>query len=238
MKTFRSSRGPFAEQPYYTTSDIEQICSDELRKCQLYPSAPSPVRIDRFIEKRFKVDPTYEELSAGLLGFTRFGAKGVEEIVIAKALDDDRSKLAERRLRTTLAHEGGHGLLHAHLFALGMQVGNLFGEGMDPKAPKILCREDDAPSVQTTKAKRYDGRWWEFQANQAMGALLLPRQLVEHAVGGMLIKTGTFGKQALDSRRRDEAIRTLADIFDVNPVVARIRIDALYPVENSGQLTM
>src|SRR5579863_5631287 len=98
MKTFRSSRGPFAEQPYYTLSDIEQVCSDELRKHQLYPSEPSPVRIDRFIEKRFKINPTYEELPASVLGFTRFGAKGVEEIVISNALDKEGTKPAERRL--------------------------------------------------------------------------------------------------------------------------------------------
>ena len=114
MKTFKSPSGPFVEQPYYTANDVEAICSDELLKLGFYPSDPSPVRIDRFIEKRFDLQPTYEDLPNGLLGFTRFGTKGVEEIVITTALDEEGTRPAERRLRTTLAHEGGHGLLHAH----------------------------------------------------------------------------------------------------------------------------
>jgi hypothetical protein len=31
--------------------------------------------------------------------------------------------LEERRVRSTLAHEAGHGLLHAHLFVLAPQQG-------------------------------------------------------------------------------------------------------------------
>lgn len=38
----------------------------------------------------------------GLLGFTRFNSQGVEAIVVAKAPDDEGTKAAERRLRTTL----------------------------------------------------------------------------------------------------------------------------------------
>src|SRR5215469_3466455 len=119
MKNFRSKSGPFREQPYYALSEIEAICTDELQKLSLLPLEPSPIRIDRFVEKRFQVQPRYENLPRGLLGFTRFGPKGVEEVVVSKALDDEGTQSAERRLRTTLAHESGHGLLHAHLFALG-----------------------------------------------------------------------------------------------------------------------
>jgi hypothetical protein len=39
----------------------------------------------------------------------------------------------------------------------------------------------------------------------------------------------------LDDHRRDSAVRAAADIFDVNPIVARIRIDELYPPE-TGQM--
>src|SRR5690242_15903667 len=106
MKTFRSRTGPFTEQPFYKQEEIENICSQELRKYNLYPSDPSPIRIDRFIEKRFGVQPAYEDLPTGLLGFTRFGRNGVEEIVVSKALDDEGTERAERRLRATLAHEG------------------------------------------------------------------------------------------------------------------------------------
>jgi hypothetical protein len=39
MRTFKSPSGPFVEQPYYTSNDVEPICSDELQKLGFYPSA-------------------------------------------------------------------------------------------------------------------------------------------------------------------------------------------------------
>jgi len=92
MKTFRAKSGPFAEQPFYVPAEIESICTDELQRVGLLPKTPSPVRIDRFIEKRFEVQPSYEDLPAGLLGFTHFGPKGVERVVVSKALDVEGTK--------------------------------------------------------------------------------------------------------------------------------------------------
>jgi len=226
MKTFRAKRGPFAEQPFYELSEIESICSGELRKLDLYPVDPAPIRIDRFIEKRFGVRPSYEDLPSGILGFTRFGATGVEEVVIAKALDDEGTAPAERRLRATLAHEGGHGLLHAHLFALGTLPRSLFGDGLASDAPKILCRDNGFSS---SAGKKPPYRWWEFQANQAMGALLLPRGLIEKIVDSMVVPQGTFGFKMLPQDRREHAVKLVARTFDVNPIVARIRLEVVYP---------
>lgn len=227
MKTFKPKSGPFVEQPYYTPDEVETICSDELQKLGFYPSDPSPIRIDRFIEKRFNLQVTYEDLPNGLLGFTSFGPKGVEEIVITRALDEEGTRPAERRLRTTLAHEAGHGLLHAYLFALGPRPDSLFGDGLAKDEPKILCRDDGV---------KY--RWWEFQANMAMGALLLPKPLVATAVDRHLEPQGMLGLPVLPAGRRDAAVRELADIFEVNPVVVRIRLDALYPQKSGNQLTL
>src|SRR5260370_40233565 len=150
MKTYRSKSGPFTEQPSYEPAEVESICLDELQKVNLYPASPSPIRIDRFVEKRFGIVPTYEDLPSGLLGFTRFGSKGVEEIVVAKALDDEGTHPAERRLMTTLAHEGGHGQLHAHLFVLGSRPDSLFGDGMAADAPTILWRDGGIPLIGRT----------------------------------------------------------------------------------------
>jgi len=238
MRTYRSKRGPFAEQPFYELAEIESICTDELQKLNLFPSDPAPVRIDRFIEKRFSIQPTYEDLPKGLLGFTRFGPNGVEEIVVARSLDEEGTRLAERRLRTTLAHEGGHGLLHAHLFALGPRPDSLFGDGLAADAPKILCREGGISGVADATEKKPPYRWWEFQANQTMGGLLLPKALVEKALVPILVAKGMFGLPNLPADRRDDAIRLLADTFDVNAVVARIRLETLYPAKAEQQLTL
>jgi hypothetical protein len=81
----------------------------------------------------------------------------------------------------------------------------------------------------------YDGRWWEFQANRAMGSLLCPRPLVQEAMKPFLVPSGQLGVEVLDEKRREASVRALADIFDVNPVVTRIRINELFPVE-TGQM--
>jgi hypothetical protein len=139
MKTIRNRGGPFTERPHFQLREIEEICSSELRKVDLYPSAPEAIRVERFIEKRFKVSPRYEPLPEGVLGFTRFEAGRVAEIVVSQALDDEGTKVAERRLRSTLAHEAGHGLLHAYLFALSEKPKGLFDSA--DRTPRILCRE-------------------------------------------------------------------------------------------------
>jgi len=230
MKTFRTTKGPFAQRPYYKEHEIENICTDALRGVGLLPASPEPIRIDRFIEKRFSVVPSYEDLPEGVLGLTRFGTKGVQEVVVAAALDGDSSAAAERRVRTTLAHEGGHCLLHSHLFVLATAFQNLFGDFSEPDKPKVLCRDEPATS--------YSGQWWEFQANMAMGHLLMPRVLVEKALEEFLVPVGNLGARRLNSERHEMAIATLADTFDVNRIVARIRVDGLYPESKSGQLVL
>jgi len=235
MRTFRSKKGPFAEAPYFEKSEIEAICLDELSKVNLLPKQPEPIRIDRFIEKRFDVTPSYEDLAEGVLGMTRFGSRGVQEIIVAKQLEDEASLAAERRIRSTLAHEAGHGLLHAHLFVLGKGNQPLFGDHTDPNAPKVLCR--DVP-IGGSSTSRYDGQWWEFQANRAIGALLMPKPLLDLVMLPFLVSRGTFGGKLLDASKRTEAEEALARLFDVNRAVARIRLEESYPQGNERQLTL
>jgi hypothetical protein len=227
MRTYRPrSGGKFAEQPFYSASDFESICVEALTSVELFPASPSPVRIDRFIEKRFKIQPTYAPLPQGVLGFTRFGTRGVEEIVISQTFDEEGTAVAERRLRTTLAHEGGHGLLHAHLFALGERPDSLFAGELAPDGPKIMCRDEGSY------------RWWEYQANQAMGVLLLPQSLVDKTLEETVEARGLLGVRILPSAERDAAIRLIVDTFDVNSIVAKYRLDALYPPSAEQQLTL
>ena len=81
-------------------------------------------------------------------------------------------------------------------------------------------------------------RWWEYQANQAMGALLLPRSLVEKALEGTLEARGLLRLRVLSAGNREAAIRMIAEMFDVNPVVAKYRLEALYPSSAEQQLTL
>lgn len=240
MRTYRAQGGPFLERPYYRASEIERICGDELSGVGLYPAQPEPIRIERFIEKKFGVCPDYQDLPRGVLGYTEFGAKGVEAIIVSRSFEEVGTKPSERRVNTTLAHEGGHGLLHAHLFALAADAGtaSLFGGDADVNGPKILCRDQAVSSITQNIKKRYDGRWWEFQANQAMSALLLPQRLVLSALDAFLIERGMLRTMTFDEERRAEAVYLLAEVFNVNPVVAEIRLSQMFPVGRETQLTL
>jgi hypothetical protein len=214
------------KQPYFTRKQVDRICQAALEKVGLMPDAPAPVRIDAFVEKYFKIHPTYEALPNGVLGFTEFAAGGVSAMVISSAFDDEGTKIAERRLRTTFAHEAGHGLLHAELFSLGDKPHHLFDD--DNPKPQILCREEHSSA-----ARGYHGKWWETQANLAIGGLLMPVPLTLEAAKPFTEERGLLGLPVL--AERDRAVAALAEIFEVNPVVARIRLDGLFGETDGAQ---
>jgi hypothetical protein len=234
VKQFRTTTGPFRDRPYYELTEIDRMCSEELQAVDLYPKEPGPVRIERFIEKRFQVTPEYQDLEGRILGFTRFGPTGVQAVVISKALVDSGARGAERVVNSTLAHEAGHILLHGHLFLLD-GTSTLFENTGEPS--KIMCRDGDVTGADRGRA--YDSRrWYEFQANQAIGGLLLPRTLAFRSIADLVEQRGGLGVGVVPEAKREEATRRLAETFDVNPVVARIRLDGLYPAAQARQLTL
>ena len=237
MRTIRAIGGPLSQRPFYEEREVERLCAEELMAVGLYPSAPEPVRIERFIGKRFGVRVVYEEVPPGVLGYTRFGRNGVEAVVVSRDLAEDGSAVAERRLNTTLAHEAGHGLLHGHLFVLEESAESLFGADGEAGRGKIMCRDDSVAHQGRPAARRYDGRWWEVQANMAIGPLLLPRRLAEKALDGLLDASSAIGVTNLAPGAREEAIRRLATTFEVNAAVAHIRLEVMYPAAGV-QLTL
>jgi hypothetical protein len=235
MKTVRAKSGPFQQRPHFSTREIEEMCSGALRGVDLFPTEPEPVRIERFVEKHFRVVPQYDDLPKGVLGFTQFGPAGVGAIVVSKTFEHaDAPRYVERRLRTTLAHEAGHGLMHAYLFALGEKPLGLFDDD-DSTTPSIMCRDVHGAGA---PGRGYDGRWWEYQANRAIGALLLPRPLARAAATPFLRERGLLGEAVLPADSREEAAQALADVFDVNPAVARIRVNEIFDPKTDTQLSL
>jgi hypothetical protein len=66
----------------------------------------------------------------------------------------------------------------------------------------------------------------------------MPRRLTQAALVPYLVSTGSLGGVKLDQGRISETERALAEVFDVNPIVARIRIADLYPLAEAGQLML
>jgi len=238
MKNRSNPFSSLGQSLYFTKEEIENSCSEALVNSEFMPSSPEPVRIDAFIESHFELRIEYrDDLGEGVLGCTQFDGSGRPiRIVIADL--GDTSKSYERRLRSTTAHEGGHALLHPILFMRDSNgQRNLYAstyENIDFSDAKILCREDDLKGRGTG---RYDGRWWEWQANQAIGGFLMPARLVRLAITDKLDHGAITGISTLPASQREICAHFLADTFDVNPAVARVRLANLYPKSENNQLT-
>jgi len=111
--------------------------------------------------------------------------------------------------------------------------GDLFQKADIQQKEKVLCRGD----LEGSSRSGYNGEWWEFQANRAIGSLLLPRALAERALKPFIIDVGKMGFKIFDRMRTEQAARSLGETFDVNPAVARVRIDQIFPLKPVGQMT-
>jgi hypothetical protein len=234
MRKVPTPSGPFPFQVYFDDlGEIDEICLEALKSQSLLPSKPAPIRIERFVEKQFRTPLRYEDLGPDNLGCTIFNSSGaVEAILVSRSLEEQNSIPARRRVRSTVAHEAGHGLLHGPLF---MEANSPdLQNGADWKnRRRILCRSED---ILVDTQRSYAGRWWEFQANQAIGSLLLPKSLMNAFLDHSEIKPASFRSGILTPAQRESLVKKVALIFNVNPIVVRIRLDSLFPQKKNHQI--
>lgn len=209
MKRIPTSDGPFPTRLYFTDDEIEQICSNSLAETGLLPSEPTPVRIDRFIEKKFNVLVIHEPLKRGVLGFTEFGPTGVNAIHVGIPTSELHVQ-EDRRINSTLAQ----------LFIEHFANDTPFQSHPHVTQTKILCRDEQDPQPQ----RKYTGGWWEFQANRAIGALLMPKELLPIFIEPFLRRFNAPTASHLSTKVQRDVVEAASQIFDVNQMVARIRI--------------
>src|SRR5260370_26347905 len=167
MRTQRSSTSPFGTILFLRRDEIDEMCENALRDSRFLPDEPAAIQVEQFIESYFKCHLDFgTDLGSDVMGFTLFSQKGAPIVVgVSPTLCDD-TKVNDRRVRTTLAHEAGHCLIHPILFMPDTDSSSLFGTNVDIQNRRILCRKQDF------EARGYDRRWWEVQANAAIGGLL------------------------------------------------------------------
>ena len=234
MRKIPTPSGRYPFQLYFEDlGEIDEICLEALKTQSLLPSNPAPIRIERFVEKQFKTALIYEDLGPGNLGCTVFNSSGtVEAIVVSRFLEEQNTIPARRRVRSTVAHEAGHGLLHGSLFAETNSPDLMIG-AVGKNRRLILCRSED---ILFDTQQSYAGKWWEFQANQAMGSLLLPSPLMHAFLDQSGINPSCFRSGILTPAQHESLVKKAAVIFDVNPVVVRIRLDSLFPQKKNHQI--
>jgi hypothetical protein len=210
---------------YIPEKRFERIARYALEEVGLLPDSPQPIRIDRYAEKKWGITEDYIALPDDTLGRAGFDINGIRSIDINRSLAEDTSFSAQRRLRSTMAHEIGHGLVHTDLWIevlVRRTQGELIPNGNAPSITNqgFSCR---SATIVDQRCESSTFEWWEYQANKLMSALLLPWHLVMPVAAsrkGQLTDPDVYERScAFELLKLD-----VADIFNVNPVMVKIRL--------------
>ncbi|MBN8457369.1 MAG: ImmA/IrrE family metallo-endopeptidase [Verrucomicrobia bacterium] len=222
MSAGPNAAGPFYRRLFIPEANLERICSEALASVDLLPETPGPVRIERFIYLHFSIEEEYEAMPDHIMGCAKFTRQGLRRIIVNRQLAEQDDPVSKVRVRSTLAHEAGHGLFHAGLFVEKLSLeaeGHLFGNAAafnSVTGEGFVCRAE----ADIERVPHFE--WWEYQANSAMAALLLPKHLIIQAARARLPMV-LAGAGSFDSRVR-EAEREIAAVFNVSRRMVSIRL--------------
>lgn len=214
MKLVPDRTGRFRQRPHYEIDELEQLCERTLTEflTEVYGQALIPVPTEALtilIERDAADLDLYADLSGegpDVQGVTEFVAGARPNVRIARELTLQRWRA--HRLRTTLAHEYGHVLLHASLWqAQGAGGPNRCRRGA------LLPRDGGVD-------------WLEWQAGYVSGALLMPRSRVALLVEAFVRERD--GRGPRDGSIEAAELRRRASVaFDVSEEAAGVRLSKL-----------
>jgi hypothetical protein len=197
--------------PWFAPGEIDQIVDDELDNAG-HPLLGNGVATDveKFIEAHLGIQPDLRDLPEGVQGATKFSRTGKAEIWMDAKLFDRSVQHdgARHRTRSTLAHEAGHVILHSAVY-IEDGIQDLFRPPLE--TGPVLCRTGSIGYGGSNTDKL------EWQANQAMGALLMPRGRFTREIQALRVSMVPESKMA----------PILAERFDVSEVAASIRMGAV-----------
>lgn len=159
-------------------------------------------------------------------GVTDFNKGKKPDVYIDARLHDDPT---EHRLRSTLAHEYGHVVLHDPLVQARWAQGSLVGR------EQAVTHSSYRPSQE----KEPKGDLIEYQAWLFCGSLLMPANHLSRLVSEAMERAGLYATQHPDSDFGLSAIGETVRAFGVSPAIARIRLvrlDLLSEKEHEASL--
>lgn len=152
--------------------------------------------VERFYEtylpKRFGINTGYQKLTAGIHGFTN-PAKLESAVEIQLVEASDRATV--RFGRSTIGHEAGHCVLHAHQFKKRSETEAFLHDHHHAPEQRLFRRDEIKP---------YECPEW--QAWWFCKAIFLPRSVLSKEV------------------ERGITVRKIADIVDLNPAFVEVRL--------------
>ncbi|MBV9322477.1 MAG: ImmA/IrrE family metallo-endopeptidase [Chloroflexi bacterium] len=202
MRWLRDATGRFPRRPHYETDELESVCADlRLELHQVRSTREAAITTDDLsvlVEHHAADLDLYAELAPEFDGVTDFARDARPRIRIAARLAS-QARFAHR-LRTTLAHELAHVVLHNFIWWFDP------GVAFDPHALSPRC---------ALRTRSVD--WMEWQANYCAGALLVPASQLESVAEPVWER----------SSRGRALIRSVQARFEVSAQVATIRLRQL-----------
>jgi hypothetical protein len=241
MKSGRSGfyrRRDGEERLWLSPIDIENTMEDALRTSEVFPTDENypTVDIERFIQRLGVRMDQYAELDDSVLGQTEFYVDGAPKILINRdltgAIDNDETPQGTRgRWRATIAHEGGHVILHRVLFEVNRDQGGLFNLEVQSKSHRLMrCLKKNV----LFRGSASD--WREIQANMAMAELLMPLSLFRRVANKVMDQCGLKANALTNGSAAGTTLsRRMAALFDVSRQAAGIRLETLGIVSPAGQ---
>ena len=220
MRWVPDRTGRFAYRPYYIRDEIDNRCEARVRRflSGRHGTVAFPLSTDDLtvlLEEEVDDLDMYADLSRFerdgqvVEGVTTFVAGGKPRVRIARYLAEEAWR--ETRLRTTLAHELGHVLLHGFAAHRAEQLA-LFGEG---EASTAACGAEALLGLGQVD-------WMEWQAGYACGALLMPGMEVVATTRPLVEEVGRAIYVGDNNARR--LIRWVREKFLVSEAAARVRL--------------
>ena len=232
MKAYRSPNGE--RRLWFEDNEIEEIMTDELQRCGMFPNASAPVvDPEAFLELHLRVKlDLYSELGPNLLGVSRFVTGRRPIVKISRGLTAQAHEGAAQggilgRWRATLVHEAAHVILHRRLVDVPQAQESLFAQCTKPEAETAITQCFD----RDIRFARGTGDWKEVQANQGMASLLMPSSLftsmTREIVGAQAADDPLAYIPAADTGAFSNLIRELSVLCQVSREAARIRLNTL-----------
>lgn len=239
MKIIKDKTGTFPRRLWFDDGEIEEIAvrhrQDSIRMIGRIDDPA--LEVDKFIEvylpKALKTDivlDPYADLQRTegpeVLGASYFADR--LEVKVDKSVTEEAERVNQwGRYNATVMHEAGHCILHSVIFQRDPNQQALFHFA---GTKKISC-------LQRTIEGSYTGEWWEYQANQMMANLLMPRELflayfeMERNAYGIKDNGELMKKRHLF----DAVVGYLARTFQVSRQAVTIRLHELKQISNPRQ---
>ena len=147
---------------------------------------------ETYIPRRFSITTGYQELATGIHGFTNPSRL---ESAVSVTLVDAADRATMRFGRSTIGHEAGHCILHAHQFKQRNELDSFLHDGSHAPEQRLFRREE---------LKAYENPEW--QAWEFCKAIFLPRQVLAIAVEG------------------GATVRTISETVNLNPAFVEVRL--------------